>query len=148
MEEPSQQLLASEEVAFAGHAMVRATHGSTLEITTESHLSPSGDCIIGVGAAKGLAHLSPSTKTALKTEGARVRITLVTPGGEFSIAARGSKDLSFESKTDMVVRTSSFVCGRTLAILAESSARQIPRAIVGSLKSPEAAGLLRIEVFA
>ena len=77
-----------------------------------------------------------------------MRFTIVAPGGEYSFVAEGSKDLSFESPTDMVIRKSSFVCGRTLAIRAESSAREIPRALVGTLKSPGAVGLLRIEVFA
>ena len=73
---------------------------------------------------------------------------LAPNSGEVSFAARGSKDLSFESPTDMVIRMSDFVCGRTLAIRAEYSAREIPRDLVGTLKSPEAAGLLRIEVYA
>lgn len=136
----------SEEVAFSGHAMVRATHGSTIEVTTERHLSPSGDCIIGVSATKGLAQLSESMKSALRSDSARVRITIVAPGGEYSFAARGSKDLALSSPSDMVIRTSSFVCGRTLAILAETPARGLPRSLVGSLKSPQASGVLRIEV--
>jgi uncharacterized protein len=148
MRTSSEEVRVTEEVTFAGHAMVRATHESTIEITTEMHLTPRGDCIIGVGASKGTAHLSPSVKRALRSDDARVRLTIVTPGGEFSFAARGSKDLSFESLNDMVIRRSSFVCGRTLAIQAESSAREIPRDLVGTLKSPGAAGLLRIEVFA
>jgi uncharacterized protein len=147
MKTPSEQQRVSEEIAFAGHAMVLATHGRTIEITTEGHLTPRGDCIVGVGAAKGVAQLSPSTKRALRSDGARVKFTIVTPGGEFSFAAKGSKDLSFESRTDMVIRRSSFVCGRTLAIQAESSAREIPRGLVGTLKSPGATGLLRIEVY-
>jgi uncharacterized protein len=143
-----EQVCVTEEVAFIGHAMVRATHERTIEVTMEEHLTPRGDCIIGVGASKGIAELSPATKRALRSDGARVRFTIVAPGGEFSFAARGSKDLSFESPTDMVIRKSSFVCGRTLAILAESSANEIPRALVRTLKSPGAAGLLRIEVYA
>ena len=135
-----------EEVAFTGHAMVRATHERTIEITTEEHLTPSGDCIVGVGAAKGLSQLSPAIKDALRSDNARVRLTLVTPAGEFSFGARGSKDLSFESSTDMVIRRSGYVCGRTLAIFADSSARELPRSLVGSLRSAESAGLLRIEV--
>jgi len=143
-----QTVCAAEEISFLGHAMVRATHARTIEITTEEHLTPRGDCIIGVGAAKGVAQLSKSIKKTLRSDDARVRFTIVAPGGEFSFYARGSKDLSFESTTDMVIRTSGFVCGRTLAIKAESSAREIPRDLVRTLKSPEAAGLLRMEVFA
>jgi hypothetical protein len=148
MKTSSETTCVAEEVPFVGHAMVRAMHERTIEITTEAHLTLRGDCIIGVGATKGVAQLSPSVKRALRSDSARVRLTIVTPGGEFSFAARGSKDLSFESPTDMVIRMSDFVCGRTLAIRAESSAREIPRDLVRTLKSPEASGLLRIEVYA
>ncbi|MDA4115454.1 MAG: DUF371 domain-containing protein [Thaumarchaeota archaeon] len=144
----SEQACVTEEVTFVGHAMVKATHGRTIEITTEEHLTPRGDCIIGVGASKGISELSPAMKKALRSDEARVRFTIVAPGGEFSFVARGSKDLSFESPTDMVIRKSTFVCGRTLAIRAESSASEVPRSLVGTLKSPGAAGLLRIEVSA
>jgi uncharacterized protein len=138
---------AAEEIRFLGHAMVRAVHATTIEITTEGHLTEEGDCIVGVKAAKGVAHLSAATKEALKRSGARVRFTILAPGGEFSFLAKGSEDLSFESQTDIVIRTSKFVCGRTLAIEAESSARGIPRDLVRTLRSPMAAGLLRIEVY-
>ena len=143
----SEALCVMEEIPFVGHPMVRAMHERTIEITTDGHLTLRGDCIIGVGAAKGVAQLSPSMKEALRSDHARVKFTIVTPGGEFSFAARGSKDLPFESPTDMVIRKSGFVCGRTLAIEAESSAREIPRDLVRTLKSPDAAGLLRIEVY-
>lgn len=146
METSSEEVCVTEEVSFVGHAMVRGTHGRTIEITTEEHLTPRGDCIIGVGASKGLAQLSPSMKKALRSDRARVRFTIVAPGGEFSFGARGSGDLSFESPTEMVIRRSGFVCGRTLAIHADCSASDIPRGLLGSLKSPEAAALLRIEV--
>jgi uncharacterized protein len=142
------EVCVAEEIPFVGHAMVRATHARTIEITTEGHLTPRGDCIIGVKASKGVAQLSKSMKKALRSDDARVRFTLVAPGGEFSFRARGSNDLSFESTTDVVIRMSEFVCGRTLAIKAESSARAIPRYLVRTLRSPEAAGLLRIEAFA
>jgi uncharacterized protein len=147
METSSEEMCVAEEILFAGHAMVRATHGRTIEVTTEEHLTPSGDCIIGIRAAKGVAQLSPAMKGALRSDQARVRFTIVAPGGEFSFRARGSKDLSFVSPTDMVIRRSSFVCGRTLAIQAEASAREIPRELVGTLKSADAGGLLRIEVY-
>jgi len=136
-----------EEIRFKGHSMVRATHERTIEITREEHLTARGDCIIGVGAAKGVARLSPSTRRALRSDGARVVFTIVTPGGRFSFSARGSKDLSLQSPIDMVIRKSSFVCGRTVAIQADSSANEIPRGVVEALKSPDAVGVLRIEVY-
>jgi uncharacterized protein len=142
-----EKVCVAEEITFVGHQMVRATHGRTIEITTERHLTPRGDCIIGVGATKGVAQLSPAMKSALRSDLASVRLTVVTPAGKFTFAAKGSSALSFENPTDMVIRMSDFVCGRTLAIRAESSAKEIPRELVRSLKSPEAAGLLRIEVY-
>ena len=45
---------------------VRAMHARTIEITTEGHLTLQGDCIIGVGAAKGARSSSPSMKRALQ----------------------------------------------------------------------------------
>jgi hypothetical protein len=147
METSTEAVCMLEEVPFVGHPMVRALHERTIEITTEGHLSLRGDCIIGVGAAKGVAQLSASMKLALRSDHARVKLTIVAPGGEFSFGARGSKDLTLDNPTDMVIRRSGFVCGRTLAIQAQSSAREIPRDLVRTLKSPEAAGLLRIEVY-
>lgn len=137
----------TEEIPFAGHPLVRAMHGRTMEITTDEHLTLRGDCIIGVGAAKGVAQLSPSLKRALRSDASRVRFTVLAPGGAFSFSARGSDHLSFESPTDVVIRMSDFVCGRTLAIHADASAREIPRELLRTLKSPGAAGLLRIEVY-
>jgi hypothetical protein len=142
----AKSIVVTEEISFFGHQMVRATHGRTIEITTEGHLTPSGDCIVGVHAEKGVARLSEAMKSALRSDSAEVTITLVAPGGEFSFAAHGSGGLTFESETDMVIRKSSFVCGRTLAIHAAASANEIPRDLVRSLKSPESVGLLRIDV--
>ena len=128
--------------------MVLATHGRTIEITTEEHLTPKGDCILGVRAEKGLADVSAPLKKALLSDAVRVRFTIKAPGGEFSFMARGSPSLTFEDRADIVIRKSSFVCGRTIAVGAGSAASDLPRALVGSLKSPDSAGLLRIEALA
>jgi uncharacterized protein len=143
-----ERLRAVEEIEFVGHPMVSAMHERTMEVTKERHLTPQGDCIIGVGASKGTAQLSVSVKEALRSDGARVRLTLVTPAGDFAFTARGSKDLSFQDPNDIVIRKSDYVCGRTLAIHASASARKIPRELVKSLRSAGATGILRIEVLA
>src|SRR5204863_10108711 len=78
-----------EEIPFVGHSMVRSTHARTIEVTTKRHLTPRGDCIIGVGASKGVAQLSASMKRALRSDDARLRLTIVAPGGELSFHARG-----------------------------------------------------------
>lgn len=135
-----------EEIGFSGHEMVRATHPTTMEITTERWLTPRGDCVVGVGADKALAQLSPRIREALASDGSRVRLTIVAPGGEFSVTAAGSRLLPLESREALVIRRSGYVCGRTLAIRADAAARDIPREIVRSLRSPLSRGTLRIEV--
>ena len=37
-----------------GHENVKSTHKSTLEITTEEHLTCTGDCILGICADKSM----------------------------------------------------------------------------------------------
>ena len=38
------------EIEFSGHENIRSNHQKTIEITKESHLTPRGDCIVGVNA--------------------------------------------------------------------------------------------------
>ena len=135
-----------EEVGFSGHEMVRATHPTTIEITKEEYLTPGGDCVLGVNADKALAQLSSRTREALASDGSKVTLTILSPGGEFRLTAMGSRLLPLESETAIVIRRSEFVCRRTLAIRADAAAMDIPREIVKSLCSPRARGTLRIEV--
>ena len=39
---------AEERIICRGHPLVRGTHPTTFEVTTEGHLTRQGDCIIGV----------------------------------------------------------------------------------------------------
>ena len=135
-----------EEIGFSGHEMVRATHPTTIEITTERSLTPRGDCILGVGAEKALAQLELRTRRALTSEGSKVRVTILAPGGEFSVTAAGSSLLPLDSEEAVIIRRSGYVCGRTLAIRADAAARDVPRGLVRSLMSPGSRGTLRIEV--
>lgn len=135
-----------EEVRFYGHPNVMATHPRTIEITKEAHLTARGDCIVGVRAEKGLSELTERLKEALKRDESCVRFTISTDAGEFVLNARGSRHLPLESRNDIVIRKSDYVCDRTIAIGAEAAASEIPRSLVASLKSPAALGTLRIEV--
>jgi uncharacterized protein len=135
-----------EEIGFSGHGMVKATHPTTIEITTDEYLTPRGDCVLGVSADKALAQLGSRTKEALTSDGSRVTLTILSPGGEFRLTAAGSRLLPLDSENAIVIRRSEFVCGRTLAIRADAAAMDIPRDIVRSLASPRSRGTLRIEV--
>jgi hypothetical protein len=126
--------------------MVRSLHPTTIEITTEEHLTEKGDCIVGVGATKGCGQLSETLKTALRSERARVTIRILVGEECFELSAEGDKGLELSHPRDIVIRKSRFVSGRTLAVSASATARDIPRSIISKLKNPETVGVLEIEV--
>jgi hypothetical protein len=136
----------ADEVEFFGHPMVRSAHRSTIEVTRDVHLTPRGDCIIGVRADKALADLTQDVKEAIRLDGSEIVLTLDVPPEKFTFRARGSSGLVLHSNREMVIRKSDYLCERTLAIKADASAMEIPRAIVERLRDPECRGLLRIEV--
>jgi len=125
------------ETFFAfGHENVRATHRSTLEFTSEKHLSREGDCIVAVAADKTLVDLSDEFKNHLRNPNAKLTIRIEADGIAEQIHAQGSPQLSFTHPSDMVVRKSSHVDSRTLAVAADKAARDLSRALVGKMRNP------------
>lgn len=135
-----------EEVRFRGHPMVRSTHPTTIEVTTEDYLTENGDCIIGVGASKGCAQLDDRIKEGLRRKGSRVTIRITTGDLSFEVRAFGDPRLELSHTHDMVIRKSDFVSDRTLAVRADAASRSIPREMVSLLKDPATVGRLEIEV--
>lgn len=126
------------ETIFAyGHRNIQATHKSTFEITKETELSKRGDCIIAVSADKALADLSLKFKESLRRENAK--ITILIEAGEIAemITAFGSPRLVLMHPTDMVIRKSSYICSRTLAIGANKAAWELSRKLVEKLRNPK-----------
>lgn len=136
----------NEVVSFNGHPMVRSTHPTTIEVTTEEHLTESGDCIIGVAADKGCAQLDQRLKEGLRRNGARVSIRIIVGSLSYCVEARGDSRLELTHPRDMVIRKSDFMSGRTLAVNANAAAKDIPREIVRRLRDPGTVGRLQIEV--
>lgn len=137
---------AAERITFHGHPMVRSLHGTTIEITTDEHLTERGDCIVGVGAAKGCGQLGETLKTALRSDEAKVAVRLMVDGESFELTAEGDKGLELSHPHDLVIRTSRFTSDRTLAVGASAAARDIPRSIVSRLRSPQTIGVMEIRV--
>jgi hypothetical protein len=133
-------------VLFRGHPMVRALHPTTIEVTTEEHLSERGDCIIGVAASSGCADLSREVKEALQNDDSRVTIRILAGRESFEVRARGDSRLLLSHPRDIVVRRSTFINERTVAVNAEFAALDIPRSIVETLKDGNATGVIEIEV--
>jgi hypothetical protein len=126
------------EVIFAhGHGNIRATHESTFEITKENELSKKGDCIIGVSADKAVADLNPEFKGSLRNENAKMTMLIEAGGIVEAVNAFVSRRLTLTHPTDIVVRKSSYVCSRTLAIKADKAACDLSRKLVERLKDPK-----------
>ncbi len=126
-----------EEILAWGHENVTARHRTTLEVTKEENLTPRGDCIIGVRADKAVRDIDERIKEWLRA-GGMVEIEIVLPqyGLRDRLVGFGSEKLTFDHGTDVVIRRSDYVCGRTLAIRANKAARDIDREIVELLKDP------------
>ena len=120
-----------------GHENVQSTHRTTFEVTKEEALSKRGDCIIAVEATKAAADLPVEFKEATRKEGARITITIEADELKETVEAKGSPQLQFTHQTDLVVRKSSYVCGRTLAIGADKAAIDFSRELVKKLKNPK-----------
>ena len=117
-----------------GHPNVRSLHATTFEVTCESHLTVNGDCIVAVSADKAMDGLSEEFKNHLRDDNAVLEIRVECNGLSEVITARGSKNLILRHPTDMVVRKSSFIDGRTLAIKADKAACDFDRRLVRELQ--------------
>ncbi len=137
-----------ERIIAHGHPNISATHRSTLEVTKESDLTHSGDCIIAVGADKGARDLSGELKQLLRVEGSR--ISLFIRAGELEEVAlgRGHPKLSPQNPTSMVFRKSAYLCDRTVMIQADKAARSLSHDLVDLLRLEETAVELILEVVA
>jgi len=119
-----------------GHENIEATHRTTFEVTKETTLTKQGDCIIAVEASKAAADLPFEFKEAARKEGAQITVTIEAGELKEIVKAKGSPQLKFMHPTDLVVRKSGYVCGRTLAIRADKAAIDFSRELVEKLKDP------------
>ncbi|MGE4596042.1 MAG: DUF371 domain-containing protein [Nitrososphaerales archaeon] len=133
-----------EEIEFNGHPEVRGEHKTTMEITTDEHLTEKGDCIIGVNAKTACNTLNNRIKEEIQKDNNKITIELIVEDMKFKIKAMGSAKLSLKHKKDIVLRKSAFTCTRTVGINAENAAIDIPREMISRLRNPNVKGLFRI----
>jgi uncharacterized protein len=133
-------------VTFRGHPLVKGTHPTTIEVTTEGHLTEKGDCIIGVSASTGCSGLREETKRALQTAESEVLLTIRVGENEVSLRARGDPGLTLTHPHDIVIRRSGFLSDRTLAVGADQAAVDLPRRMIQLLRNSSALGELEIGV--
>ena len=127
-------MYAVDVVVARGHPNVRALHETTLEITRDEHITPRGDCIVGVGADKGAADLSEDLKRILTSPNSIAYLIIRTGGLEEVVRGRGDPRLTLSDKRSMVFRKSSYIDGRTVMVCADKAAADLDRALVEELK--------------
>jgi len=130
-------MVKKSEIIYAyGHELIWSTHRTTLEITKDKTLTERGDCIIAVNADKGAADLSNNFKEYAKRADAKLTITIETDEVKEIVKAEGDPRLSFTAHKDIVVRKSTYVCGRTVAVSADKAASDLSRRLVERLQNP------------
>jgi hypothetical protein len=124
-----------ETIRCRGHPNVISRHPTTFEITKDVHLTCRGDCIIGVGADKGAADLSPEFRAALSRDDAVLSSMLTCGNISVLVISRGSSEFVLDHPTDLVWRKSRHVCGRTIGVGANQTARTLPRDLIECLRT-------------
>jgi hypothetical protein len=125
---------ALETIRCRGHRNIRGTHPSTFEVTTEDTLTPQGDCIIGVGADRGIADLDKEFLRLLRDDRARLYTTLRAGTCEIQVISRGTARFTLTHPHDLVWRRSTYVDDRTVGILSDQAAVHLPRDFIGMLR--------------
>jgi len=127
---------AFEYIVARGHPRILATHRTTFELTKDEHLTERGDCIVAVRSTKGAKDLSPEFQRLARNDSARITVIVAADGRREISIGRGKKQLSFTHPSDLVVRKSGFVCGRTLMTHSNKSASDFSRSFIERLRDP------------
>ena len=126
-----------KEIILAhGHKNILATHKTTIEITKERELSKKGNCIIAVGANKSIIELSEGFKKKLRSNNSKLTIKIEANGLNDKLTAKGFPKLILTNTRDIVIRKSSYICDRTLAIGSNKAAIELSRELVMKLRNP------------
>jgi len=127
----------TEIIRCRGHRNVLSMHPSTFEITKDLHLTCKGDCIIAVGADKGAADLSREFREAICRDDAVLSTRLTCRNISVTAISRGSAGMTLLHPTDLVWRKSTYECGRTVGIMTDLAARDLPHELIDCLRNGE-----------
>ena len=134
------------EIPFTGHKNILSLHKKTIEITKDSELSVSGDCIVGTNSTIACIDLPEKFKKKIRNPDTVIVFTIVTDEHSFSIRGKGSNKLTLKHANDIVLRKSAFTCSRTIAINCDKASDDIPRTMIKKLQNPKTSGKLIIEI--
>ena len=123
------------KIRTRGHRNVTSHHKSTFEITKDSEIGPTADCIIGVGMDKTMFDFPQEFKDKIANSNTTIKVILDTENGHDEIIGFGHEDLTLTHPTDIVCRTSDFTCSRTLMINADKAAKDLDCNLIEDLKN-------------
>lgn len=108
-----------------GDDRITSKHKTTLEITKEGVKTGYGDCIVATRSEVGLSDLPDELKKQARVRDVAMAVIFEAGGSSQLVRGRGDPALTFESSHEMVIRKSSYVCGRTLMVRANKSAAEL-----------------------
>ena len=113
---------------------VFSMHKSTFEITKDLEIGSTADCIIGVAMDNSMSDFADEFKAKIANKNTKITVILDSENGHDEIVGFGHEGLSLTHPTDIVCRTSDYVCPRTLMINANKAARDLDLALIEDLK--------------
>ncbi len=132
-------------ITARGHAVLRGTHRTTLELTKAKDLTARGDCIVGVDATAGCADFPADLKAAIQA-GKTVCVRLIAGELAEEFTGKGHPALTLAHPADIVFRKSSFTCPRTALINCTKAARDLDRHLISLLKNSSQSLQITLEV--
>ena len=117
-----------------GHENVIGEHKTTIELTSENHLTRQGTCIVGVCSDITLKELYSNIKKLALLSTTKIVLRMSIDGLREEITGTGSPGLTYTDPTSMVARTSSFESGRTLMVNADKAASDLSREFVDRVR--------------
>ena len=135
-----------DEIIYYGHPNVLGLHPRAIEITKDSYLTKSGDCIIGINSNKACRDIDPKLKKLIQNDDIKIKFEFTVEGSTFRVFGCGNRNLTLANNNDIVIRTTNFVCPRTLSVRCDRSSNNIPREIISYLQKKNTKGILTISV--
>ena len=123
------------KIRTKGHKNVSSMHKSTFEITKDVEIGPKADCIIGTDMDKAMPDFPIEFKDRIANSDTKIKVILDTENGHDEITGWGHEDLTLTHPTDIVCRTSDYICSRTLMIGADKAARDLDENLIEDLKN-------------
>lgn len=124
-----------EFIKARGHKNIKALHKTTFEITREPHITPRGDCIIGVKADKAPSDFNSNFKKLMRNKYSVLLILLKTSNYADIVVAHGNDNLVYEDTVRTIVRKSSYVDKATVAIRSSKASVDIDRRLIEELRN-------------